>query len=134
MRIVFNRNTHDEKGEYRSPEYFGMLDVSKQYCERHNKTEPLTEQEEKEWDKKFDDASDFNREFGKQELFFGVHTFDKDDMTLEEIYKATHDMLTGGALCGKFDPKDPRLTIEGHLKALAFMIEHKLVKAEIRVA
>jgi hypothetical protein len=69
-----------------------------------------------------------------QELFFGPHTLKpKEGMTLEEVYQETWKALFGGALDGRFDPKDPRFTIEGHLKALAYMIEHKLVKADIRV-
>ena len=70
----------------------------------------------------------------KKELFFGVHALKpRDGMTLEEVFKGTQDALYGGALDGRFDPKDPRFSIEGHLEALAYMIEHKLVRAEIRV-
>lgn len=69
-----------------------------------------------------------------RELFFGVHTLKSNvGMTLEEVFKETWNMLYGGALDGFFDPKDPRFTIEGHLKALSYMIEKGLVRAEILV-
>jgi hypothetical protein len=97
MKILFTRNTHNEKGEYRGDAFFGPIDH-------------------------------------ERELFFGPHTLNsKEGMTLEEVYQETFKALHGGALSGTFDPKDPRLTIEGHLKALAYMIEHKLIKAECLV-
>ncbi len=128
MRIVFKRNTHDEKGEYREDEYFGYISIPKKLKEFSDIGKTPTEEQYDEWRK-------YNESLKEQELFFGVHTFSgNEEMDLEQIYQETFKLLNGGALCGKYDPKDPKLTIEGHLKSLAFMIEHKLITAEIRVA
>jgi hypothetical protein len=129
MQILFKRNTHDEQGNYRGDEYFGKVDICKA-TQRHREnfgTFPTQTQ--------LDDWHRHNSDMEKNELYFGPHTLKpRDGMTLEEVYKETWNALYGGALDGQFDPKDPRLTIEGHLKALAYMIEHKMVTATIRVS
>ncbi len=100
MKILFYRNTHDENGNYRGDAYFGKT------------------------------PENIN-EFEKQELFFGVHTFDGNKgMTFEEIYSSTFTMLVDGSYEGKISPDDEQLSIPFHLKALAFMIEHRLVRVE----
>ena len=126
MKIYFIRNTHDENGNYRGDEYFGKIDYIKQFKQRLESKNPATEKEINEWQQ-------HNKNIEEQELFFGVHTWDKSGrkMDFDEIYQATYNMINSHAYSGLLDPKDPRLTIEGHLKALAFMIEHKLVVANV---
>ena len=128
MKILFTRNTHDENGKYRGDEYFGRIDIIKETQKHRNNFLVHPSQTQ------LDDWHKHNAALDEQDLFFGPHTLKPNEgMTLEEVYQETWKALFGGALDGKFDPKDPRLTIEGHLKSLAHMIEHKMVKAEIRV-
>jgi hypothetical protein len=100
MKILFYRNTHDKDGNYRGDAYFGKT------VENTN-------------------------EFEKQELFFGVHTFEGNKgMTFEEIYNSTFRMIMDGSYDGEIDIYDERLSIPSHLRGLAFMIEHRLVRAD----
>lgn len=64
MKIYFIRNTHDENGNYRGEEYFGMIDFMK----FHN-TKPIPPEED--WEK----ARQHNKTYQEQELPMGVHTW-----------------------------------------------------------
>lgn len=125
MKIYFIRNTHDEKGHYRGDGYFGMIDMYKDF---HNK-KPMPPEEE--WDK----AVEFNRNFQEQELPFGVHVWEGsgEKLTFDQIYQRIRNLYIGGAYDGKvmLMPDDEKHTIPSILKALAFMVEKKLVKVEI---
>lgn len=126
MRVLFYRNTHDENGNYRGDEYFGRIDIFKRIKDARDNGTELS-------DKDINKFSKYNREFESQQLFFGVHTLrEEDGMTFDEIYKETFNMLRGGALDGTIEENEESLSIEHHLRALAFMIKHKLVKAKIR--
>jgi len=102
MKILYYRNTHDENENYRGDDYFGKPNCGKEL-----------------------------EDYEKQELFFGVHTFEGDKgMTFEELFENTHKMLTDGSYEGDISDEDERLSISSHLRGLAFMIEHNLVKIE----
>jgi len=126
MKIYFIRNTHDENRNYRGDAYFGKIDM----MTFHN-TKPMPPQEE--WDK----ANDFNRWFDEQQLPFGVHVWygsgEKYKLTFDEIYKRIIEGYEGGAHDGRSMkmPNDEKHTVGAFLKALAFMVEKKLVTVQI---
>lgn len=104
--VYFIRNTHDENNEWRGDSYFGIPD----HMDHQARTE-----------------------FEAKELFFGVHTWNGsgEKLTFDQIYQRTLDMLRGGAYDGKWDKSEYRFSPEATLKALSFMIEHKLVLVEV---
>jgi len=125
MKIYFIRNTHDENRNYRGEEYFGMVSFTNLH-----KTKPVAPEEE--WEK----ARKHNQEFQDHELPFGVHTWygsgEKYKLTFDEIYRRTIEEYKGGACDGSMEmPNDEEHTVEAFLKALAFMVEKKLVVVQI---
>lgn len=126
MKILYYRNTHDENGIYRGDEYFGKsVQLYSKWKEGEITGIYPTKEDHSKWNKE-------NEEFERQQLFFGVHTFEGNKgMTFEEIYNNTFTLLIGGAYDGEIDIHDERLSIQSHLRGLAFMIEHRLVRLEL---
>jgi len=133
MKIYFIRNTHDEHGDYRGDEYFGLIDMAsfaKDFFKKYGGSS--TPAIESEWDK----AVEHNRIYQKKELPFGVHTWygsgENYKLTFDQIYRRTQEMYIGGAADWTNEmPNDERHSVEGMLGSLSFMVKNKLVLVKL---
>ena len=122
-KVYFQRNTHDEQGNFRGESYFGQVDMVEERKKAEELGIDLTDDDYNKLDIK-------ERRYKSRELFFGVHTFDDSNelLTLDEVHQRTIDMLKGGAYDGPWKKEIERLTPEATLRKLSFMVSKGLVK------